>query len=231
MTANPAVWHIGYMDISLRIALALLIGGFVGLERERGQHHAGFRTHILVCLGSALITLTSIYGFSQFAGEPNVRLDPARLAAQIISGIGFLGAGTILRTGNTISGLTTAASLWVVAAMGIAIGAGFYYGAILTFVSVLVCLFVLQWVEKRIRPSSKTAVYTVTVAKEGDPGIFLNFFRDEGIKVKSFKMDMLEGGAVRMHFVLSSKHSDMKQKISTMSLNRDAGIQQMEIGI
>ncbi|CAM4382062.1 MgtC/SapB family protein [Paenibacillus typhae] len=231
MTANPAIWHIDHLEIAIRIAVALLVGGLVGLERERGQHHAGLRTHILVCLGSTLITLISTYGFGQFASEPNVRMDPARLTAQIISGIGFLGAGTILRTGNSISGLTTAASLWVVAAMGIAIGAGFYFGAILTFVSVLVCLFVLQWVERHIRPSGKSAVYTVTVAKEGDPGFFLNFFRDEHIKVKSFKMDMLEDGAVRMHFILSSKHSDMKQKISKMSLNREAGIQHMEIGM
>ncbi|MGY5343579.1 MgtC/SapB family protein [Paenibacillus glucanolyticus] len=228
MTANPAVWHIDHMEISIRICVSLLLGGIVGLERERGQHHAGFRTHILVCLGATLITLISIYGFSQFASEPNVRMDPARLTAQIISGIGFLGAGTILRNGNSISGLTTAASLWVVAAMGIGIGAGFYYGTLLTFVSVLICLFVLQRVENRIAPHRKTTAYRVIIGRDGDPGIFLNFFRDEGIKVKSFKMDMMEEGSVRLHFVLSNQYPNIKQKISEFVIRSDAKVKQME---
>jgi len=111
------VWHIGYAEMTFRLVLALALGGLIGFEREWGGHPAGFRTHILVCLGSAVVMLLSEYGFSQFAAEPNVQMDPARLAAQVISGIGFLGAGTILRTGFTISGLTTAASLWVVAAI------------------------------------------------------------------------------------------------------------------
>lgn len=145
---NAEVWHITEWELTLRILAALVIGGLIGLEREFGQHSAGFRTHILVCLGSALIMLLSIYGFSAFVYEYNVRTDPARLAAQVISGIGFLGAGTILRTGSSITGLTTAASLWVVAALGLAVGAGFYYGAGLTAVLVLVSLFVLNKLEK-----------------------------------------------------------------------------------
>src|SRR5690606_5699650 len=146
--SNPAVWQISEWELTMRILFALVIGGLIGLEREFGQHSAGFRTHILVCLGSALIMLLSIYGFSVSVDAPNVRTDPARLAAQVISGIGFLGAGTILRNGNSISGLTTAASLWVVAALGLAVGAGFYYGAALTTLLVLVCLFVLNKLER-----------------------------------------------------------------------------------
>lgn len=229
MTANPAIWHIDNLEIAIRIGISLFVGGVVGLERERGQHHAGFRTHILVCLGSTLITLISTYGFGQFANEPNVRMDPARLTAQIISGIGFLGAGTILRNGNKISGLTTAASLWVVAAMGISIGAGFYFGAILTFVCVLISLFVLQRVEQWLLPSSKTTSYTVTVDRDGDPGMFLNYFRDEGIRVKSFKMDMLDEGAVRIHFVLSNKAPDLRKQLSALAAKSDSQITNMEI--
>src|SRR5690606_39922495 len=110
---------------------------------------AGFRTHILVCLGSALIMLISIYGVSDFIKEENVRADPARLAAQVVSGIGFLGAGTILRHGLTVSGLTTAASLWVVAGIGLAVGAGYMFGAVLTTILTLVSLELLNRMERR----------------------------------------------------------------------------------
>lgn len=142
-------WHLDPLHIVLRLGLSLLLGGVIGIERERSNHAAGFRTHILVCLGSTLIMLLSAYGFSAFANEVNVRMDPARLAAQVVSGIGFLGAGVILRNGISITGLTTAASLWVVAAIGLAAGAGFYIGAVVTTVFVLFNLLVLNKVEKR----------------------------------------------------------------------------------
>jgi len=158
---HPDVWHISHWELTLRILSALVVGGLVGLEREYGQHSAGFRTHILVCLGSALIMLLSIYGLSMFTSDPNLRADPARLAAQVVSGIGFLGAGTILRNGNTVSGLTTAASLWVVAALGLAVGAGFYYGALLTTFLVLVCLFALNKLEQTFSAKRKTVKLTV----------------------------------------------------------------------
>jgi len=164
---NPEVWQISEWELTMRILFALVIGGLIGLEREFGQHSAGFRTHILVCLGSALIMLLSIYGFSAFVAEPNVRTDPARLAAQVISGIGFLGAGTILRTGNTVSGLTTAASLWVVAALGLAVGAGFYYGALLTTFLVLVSLFVLNKLEKVFSRKRRMVDLTVILQESG----------------------------------------------------------------
>jgi putative Mg2+ transporter-C (MgtC) family protein len=91
---NP--WYISELHILLRLLLALLLGGLVGFEREQSNHAAGLRTNILVCLGSCLLMLLSMYGFSAFVDEPNVRVDPARLAAAVITGIGFLGAGTIL---------------------------------------------------------------------------------------------------------------------------------------
>ncbi|TVY01056.1 MgtC/SapB family protein [Paenibacillus cremeus] len=142
---NP--WFIDPIHITIRLVLAFLLGGFIGFEREQSSHAAGMRTHILVCVGSTLIMLLSIYGFSEFTSV--TMRDPARLAAQVISGIGFLGAGTIMFTGKSITGLTTAASLWVVAAIGLAIGAGFYYAAALTVILVLISLFVLNQVEKK----------------------------------------------------------------------------------
>ncbi|MNO37475.1 putative Mg(2+) transport ATPase [compost metagenome] len=145
---GSGVWHITYWDITIRILMALLLGGVIGLEREINNHAAGFRTHILVCVGSATMMLLSIYGFGDFSSEPNVRVDPARLAAQVITGIGFLGAGAIIRTGSYVSGLTTAASIWVVAGIGLCVGAGFYFGAVLVTFLVLVSLFVFQKWEK-----------------------------------------------------------------------------------
>jgi putative Mg2+ transporter-C (MgtC) family protein len=158
---NP--WIIEPLHITLRLLLALVLGGLIGLEREQNSHAAGFRTHILVCLGSALIMLLSIYGFPEFVDEPNVRVDPARLAAQVISGIGFLGAGTILRNGLSISGLTTAASLWVCAAIGLAVGAGFYFAAMLACVMVLLSLWVLHIVEKKFFRNKKYSQFKITV--------------------------------------------------------------------
>jgi putative Mg2+ transporter-C (MgtC) family protein len=119
---------------------AALMGALIGFERERADHPAGLRTHILVCLGSALFTLTSI----QLAGA---RWDPGRVAAQIVSGIGFLGAGTILHHGNIIRGLTTAASLWVVAGIGMGVAAS-YQTAILAAVSTLLVFFTLTTVNR-----------------------------------------------------------------------------------
>jgi putative Mg2+ transporter-C (MgtC) family protein len=139
-----------YYEITIRLFLATLLGGLVGIEREQNNHPAGFRTHILVCVGSALIMLISMYGFEDYilANKEYVISDPARLAAQVVSGIGFLGAGTIIVHGGTIRGLTTAASLWVVAGIGLALGAGFYYGATLATVLVLLSLVVLNRIEE-----------------------------------------------------------------------------------
>lgn len=129
--------HITDYEIALRLFLACVLGGIVGFEREQNDSPAGFRTHILVSLGSALIMLLSMFGFSDFT---LVNKDPARLAAQVVSGIGLLGAGTILREGSSVKGLTTAASLWVVSAIGLAAGAGFYFSSILVTGLVFIAL-------------------------------------------------------------------------------------------
>src|SRR3954463_11629043 len=113
-----------------RLALAAALGGAIGFERELRDREAGFRTHMLVCVGSALFTIVSAYGFSDFltSGDQVIRADPTRIAAQIVTGIGFLGAGAIIRQGVSIRGLTTAATLWVAAAIGMASGAGQHAG-------------------------------------------------------------------------------------------------------
>jgi putative Mg2+ transporter-C (MgtC) family protein len=136
-------------EIALRLVLAAALTGAVGFEREWRERAAGLRTHILVGVGSALFTLVSAYGFNEFlvGGSNVVRADPSRVAAQIVTGIGFLGAGAILRQGLNIRGLTTAAGLWVTAAIGMAAGAGFYSAALLTTGVVLFGLGPLRWAE------------------------------------------------------------------------------------
>jgi putative Mg2+ transporter-C (MgtC) family protein len=123
---------LGGWDALLRLALAAGLGGAVGFERELRDREAGIRTHLLVSMGSALFTIISAYGFHEFlaGGGTIVRADPSRIAAQIVTGIGFLGAGAIIRDGLSVRGLTTAATLWVVAAVGMACGAGYYWPAV-----------------------------------------------------------------------------------------------------
>lgn len=129
-----------------RLALAAGLGGALGVEREWRDHEAGFRTHLLVCLGSAIFTVVSAYGFEAFlhSGASVVRADPTRIAAQIVTGIGFLGAGAIIREGMNVRGLTTAANLWVVAAIGIASGAGYYSVALIGTAVALAALWPLR---------------------------------------------------------------------------------------
>jgi putative Mg2+ transporter-C (MgtC) family protein len=133
-------------QVLLRLALAAALGGAVGLEREVRERDAGFRTHMLVSLGAALFTIAGAYGFRDFGHTS----DPTRIAAQIVTGIGFLGAGAIIRQGLSVRGLTTAATLWVVAAIGLASGAGYYSGAVLTTALVLLSLWPLRILAYRV---------------------------------------------------------------------------------
>jgi len=133
-------------EVIIRLLMAMVLGGLIGFEREIGNRPAGFRTHTLVCVGSTLVMLTSQYLFEAYSDIVN--LDPARLGAQVISGIGFLGAGTIIKSGRQVRGLTTAASLWVVACVGLAVGAGFYLAAVSATIFVYVTLLLLKKVEK-----------------------------------------------------------------------------------
>ncbi len=136
------------VQIMIRLVLSVVLGGIIGLERQLHRRTAGLRTHILVCLGSCLIMLTSLYVFDIYSSR--VALDPARIAAGVITGIGFLGAGAIMRDKEGVRGLTTAASLWVVAGIGMAVGCGFRNAAIYTTILAFVALYLLRRVESVI---------------------------------------------------------------------------------
>jgi putative Mg2+ transporter-C (MgtC) family protein len=136
-------------ELTVRIVLAIVLGGAIGFEREWSGQSAGFRTHILVTLGAALFTLAGAYGLEDFFGEGRtVTVDPTRIAAQVVTGIGFLGAGAIIQRGINARGLTTAAALWVAAAIGVAIGLGYLVGAIATAVASIIVLAGLKFLER-----------------------------------------------------------------------------------
>jgi putative Mg2+ transporter-C (MgtC) family protein len=173
-----------YLEILLRLAVAAVLGGIIGFERESSNRPAGFRTHILVCIGSALVMVTSEFIFSMYTGRTN--LDPARLGAQVISGIGFLGAGTIIRDGINVRGLTTAASLWAVACVGIAAGIGFYTGAIAASALIYVTLILLKKVEYKFASHYK-AIYVVSDGHIGMLGKIMDVFDKYAVKVKNME--------------------------------------------
>lgn len=139
----------GEKEIIIRLLLATIVGGITGIERERSNKVAGFRTHILVSLGACIASITSLDLFLQFHTISN--LDPARLSAQVLSGIGFLGAGTILKTSNRVVGLTTAAGIWSTACIGIAIGYGYYFLGIVSWLILLIVLYILKFMDSSLK--------------------------------------------------------------------------------
>ena len=188
---------LSWEEAFLRIALAALFGGAVGLEREISEHEAGLRTHILVAVGSALFTLTSAYGFHEFLVEGGavVRADPARIAAQIVTGIGFLGAGAIIRQGVAVRGLTTAATLWVVAAIGLAAGAGYYGAALMTTVVVVLSLWPLRIVARRLFERPRERRLALELAPGGSAASVLDVLERLGIRIESFELEEEEGAS------------------------------------
>ena len=152
-------------DIMIRVLSATLLGFAIGLERELTNKYAGLRTNILVCLGACLFTIISIYGFPTVTSgdAPNGIRDTARVAAQVVTGIGFIGGGTVLRHGATVFGLTTAATLWMVASIGMACGAGLYPLAIISTVISILILVSVRFFEKNMLASSTKNTHRLTV--------------------------------------------------------------------
>jgi putative Mg2+ transporter-C (MgtC) family protein len=157
--------NISNVEILLRLAAAAALGSMVGFERERLLWAAGIRTHMLVCVGSCLIMIVSAYGFAGVLGQEHTVLDPSRVAAQVVSGIGFLGAGSILARGEIIKGLTTAASIWTVAAIGLAIGGGLYYAGGASTIMILIILAGVKPLEEAYRARNQTAHFKITAER------------------------------------------------------------------
>ena len=208
------------LTMVLRLIVAAVLGGIVGMERGSGDRPAGFRTHILVCVGSALFMLVSIYGFDDIErvtttleDDIGTRRDTARIAAQVVSGIGFLGAGTILHEGLTIKGLTTAASLWIVSAIGLAVGSGMYLlSTVATMLTMLTLVTFRTW-EKRFAGTRSDRRF-IRVVTRNTPGIITEitaFLSDCGIKVKTLnvKTDNKNGNIILELYLKIDRTIDM----------------------
>jgi putative Mg2+ transporter-C (MgtC) family protein len=194
----------------VRVALAGVLGGAIGAERELRERGAGLRTHMLVSIGAALFTLVSAYGWQdfRFSTPSGIVFDPTRIAAQIVTGIGFLGAGAIIRQGLSVRGLTTAATLWVVAAIGLAAGAGYYSAAVITTVLVLFALWPLRMIAfrlfSRVRPERARLIVELRAGETGAPllevleqsdvrPVQLEFEEEGGRRRAAVQMDLPRG--------------------------------------
>lgn len=182
-------------EAALRLCLAAALGALIGLEREASGKPAGFRTNLLICLGAALLTELSRSVALEPGSTTQFRSDPGRIAAQIVSGVGFLGAGTIMQARGSVTGLTTAATLWVVAAIGMAVGAGAYVTALLTTAIVVFALFLLFRVEEQLiphRPANRT-VEVVMERKEGRLGQLEERIAAVNLQVLSVSVSSADG--------------------------------------
>ena len=177
-------------ELLLRLILSCVLGGMIGYERQSRHKSAGLRTNILVCLGSCLIMVLSQAIYQDVEGKTNA--DPARLAAQVVSGIGFLGAGAIMKEGLTVTGLTTAACLWVVAGVGLAVGAGFYSGALFTAALVFITLGTLSRLDDWVTHDKNLAVTIRTVDSPGQLVHINQCMDDLQLKIKGVKIKKAE---------------------------------------
>lgn len=188
------------LDVFLRIILSCVLGGLIGMERESVNRPAGLRTHILVCMGSTLVMLTGIFMFNQYSSITD--LDPARLGAQVVSGIGFLGAGTILREGLTVKGLTTAASIWGVACIGLAVGSGFYLGSVVATLLVFIILFFFSKFEKYMsKKHNEVYLKVISINRPGQIGKIGTELGKMNISIVNIKLETVDEAMVAVTLV------------------------------
>ncbi len=211
-------------ELILRVVLAAVLGGVVGLERELADQPAGFRTHMLVSLGAALFTLAGAYGAESFAGSgaARVQFDPTRVAAQVVAGIGFLGAGAIIRHGVNVRGLTTAASLWVTAAIGLAVALGFWVGAVATVATTVVVLYGLGQLERRMLQRLKANHFRLAIEALADFRLpdLTDCVESRGGTVESVKMKTDAEGHHQLVVTLTAPregHSDIVEALTELN--------------
>lgn len=205
---------LSWTEITIRLFMAAFFGGLIGIERERRVWVAGMRTHMMVCVGACLVMIVSAYGFSEVLGSDYMRVDPSRVASQVVSGIGFIGAGTILfsRHGR-VRGLTTAAGLWTVAAIGLATGGGMYYAAGITTFIALIILWAIQPLETYI--TNRVLKNTLKITAKAD---FIwsewvsQLKKKEALQIESVRMDK-EGSKFVYQIRFESVNQDLVNRI------------------
>lgn len=171
--------ELNWISITVRLLLALICGGILGIEREKKRRPAGLRTYMLVCVGAAFVMITNEYMSFKYEG-----VDPSRMGAQVISGIGFLGAGTIIVTGrNRVKGLTTAAGLWAAACIGLAAGAGFYSGAVIGCLLIFIVMSLLYRLDSRVTLNARDIRLYIEFKEIVDIGKFMRFAKEHGMYI------------------------------------------------
>ncbi len=175
-----------------KLLIAAILGGFIGWERERRGRPAGLRTHLLVCVGVTLMMLVSEHIFVNYQGYKNdsvLRIDPARIAAQVVTGIGFLGAGTIMRSRASIRGLTTAASLWLVAGIGLAVGSGFILPAVFATVIAIATLILIPFIERGIKKDKYRTIKMLITGQEHFLDDITRILEKNSVKLQNYKFE------------------------------------------
>lgn len=205
-------------EIAIRLGLAILCGGLVGFERERNDWAVGIRTHMLACMGSALVMMVSSFGFADILGNPNVMLDPSRVASSVIIGIGYLGAGIILilKPGN-IKGLTTASALWATAAIGLACGGGLYFMAGIATVSMLAILYAMQEVQRKLSLTSERHVLTLRVNDSAKVTGVVDNISALPVKLLSFKVKKKPGYSLIVAVLVSDGNVEFSDLIKPLN--------------
>lgn len=211
--------ELNMISVAVRLVLSLLCGGILGVERGRKKRPAGFRTYMLVCMGATLVMITNQYITEVYGGT-----DPARMGAQVISGIGFLGAGTIIVTGrNRVKGLTTAAGLWAAACVGLSLGIGFYTGAIIGCILIFIVMALLQGLDDWVMASTKVINLYVEFDQMADVGMFIRFAKDQGFRISDLELTRANGIEDRGTAILCTlrlpkkrPHAEILQMLSTV---------------
>lgn len=218
------------LEMLIRLLSAAALGSLIGFERERLLWAAGIRTHMLVCVGSCLIMLVSQYGFSNILSHQNIVLDPSRIAAQVVSGIGFLGAGSIIARGEIVKGLTTAASIWTVAAIGLAVGGGLYLAAGASTVIILIILAGIKPLEEAYRSRNQTCMLRVEVDNNNlTPDIVRETLSLRIGQVKRFLLESRDSDGVGHLSILLTKVSAQDMGSFPEKLTELDGVRQVTI--
>ena len=211
-----------FVESVTKLMISLLLSGLIGFEREINKHSAGFRTHILVGVSSCLMMLLSVNGFQHLIeNHQNIQFDPARIPSYVISGIGFLGAGTIIVHGGTIRGLTTAASIWAVAGLGLIVGIGMYKEAIVTTLIILISLVVLNKFEKRLHRKSHHIVFEVKLSKEKNASTFLNRVQSFPIEIREFDISTESTDTTKIKMYIDAIHQKKRENLYEWLLEQE----------
>lgn len=221
-----------YFDIAVRLLASLVVGGLIGLERSYHGRPAGFRTHSLVCLSTSLLMLVTVYETRWFSSiaPGRISLDPTRMAQGIMTGIGFLGAGTIIKDGLSVRGLTTAASIWITAAIGILIGIGFYFPAAVATILTLGTLSVFRWIENQI-PAQFYAQFVIRFARnEAMPEIEMRrMLENYGFTIANlnYRLDV-ESDSFEYQMVIRTNSEDNASRLA-QALNRVGSVKEYRV--